>query len=51
MLQQKARVDCFKFGDNNTKFFHAVIKKKVKKKTIAALKNDNDEWFYDSSVL
>lgn len=32
--------------DNNTKFFHAVIKK-----FLSALRNDNDEWCYDTDEL
>lgn len=40
-----------KFGDCNSKFFHATIKKSDARKKISALKKDDDTWSYDLEEL
>lgn len=45
------RSNWLRFGDCNSQFFHASIKKANTKRTIQALRRDDDSWCYDSYEL
>lgn len=48
---QKARCNWLKWGDRNTKFFHASAKIKTKRILIESLQNDDGQWVEDQETL
>ncbi|XP_021290562.1 uncharacterized protein LOC110421316 [Herrania umbratica] len=49
--QQKVRLDWLKYGDSNSKFYHALVKSKQRKKKIVALRREDGSWCTDPKEL
>jgi len=50
-LGEKSGVDWFQYGNCNSKFYHAAIKKGKRRKLISAFFKDDDSWSYDQAEL
>ncbi|KAK4258548.1 hypothetical protein QN277_004989 [Acacia crassicarpa] len=48
---QKARAEWTVFGDRNTRYFHARANRRRKAQRIEAIKDGNDQWVYDTSLI
>ncbi|KAK8682490.1 hypothetical protein V6N13_054876 [Hibiscus sabdariffa] len=51
MWKHKARIDWINFGERNTSFYHSRANGRARKRTIQALKVDDDEWCSDHAYL
>ncbi|EOX92093.1 Uncharacterized protein TCM_001101 [Theobroma cacao] len=49
--QQKVRLDWLKYGDSNSKFYHALVKSTQRKKKIIAFRRDDGSWCTDPKEL
>ncbi|XP_072084360.1 uncharacterized protein [Arachis hypogaea] len=48
---QKSRCNWLKFGDRNTKFFHASTMARRRRNRIEALQDDNGNWIHEQTTL
>ncbi|EOY16629.1 Uncharacterized protein TCM_035452 [Theobroma cacao] len=51
MWQQKAKFVRVKYGDANTKFYHAMVKGRHRRNKISTLKKDEVSWSYDQAEM
>ncbi|EOY23818.1 Uncharacterized protein TCM_015594 [Theobroma cacao] len=51
MWQQKAKLDWLKYGDCNSKYYHAIVKRRQHKKQISTFKRDDNSWCLDKGEL
>ncbi|KAG5611855.1 hypothetical protein H5410_023136 [Solanum commersonii] len=51
LLKQKAQIRWFEEGDNNTKYFHNVIKDRRRRLQIHRIQNHNGKWIQDSDKI
>ncbi|KAL7586020.1 hypothetical protein Lser_V15G46368 [Lactuca serriola] len=49
-LKQKAKIQWLKDGDNNSKFFHKMVKGRVHKSRIEAIMNNDGEWLEGEEI-